>query len=111
MRTLRVVLVALLVSVAMLAQPRLSFEVSSIKRNLSLEGGSVGIDPGGRFHATNAPVFWLIMNAYGESQRSLLESQVIGAPNWLWSEHYDVVAKTTADVATMTPQEQFRMIP
>ena len=71
----------------------------------------MGIQPGGRFHATNAPVFWLIMNAYGEFQRSLLESQVIGAPNWLWSEHYDVVAKTTADVVAMTPQEQFRTIP
>jgi hypothetical protein len=75
-------LVAHSIGVAVLAQPRPSFEVASIKRNLSLEGGSTGIQPGGRFYATNAPVFWLIMNAYGQSQRTLLESQVVGAPNW-----------------------------
>ena len=71
----------------------------------------MGIQPGGRFRATNAPVFWLIMNAYGEFQRSLLDSQVIGAPDWLWSEHYDIVAKTGEDVANMSQPEQFRAIP
>ena len=93
------------------APPRPSFEVASVKRNLSLEGGTMGIQAGGRFSATNAPVFWLIMNAYGEFQRSLLDSQVIGAPDWLWSEHYDIVAKTREDVANMSQPEQFRAIP
>jgi len=98
-------------STAVLTQTRPSFEVASIKRNQSLDGGSWQIQPGGRLRAINAPVFWLIMNAYGEFQRTLLESQVVGAPDWLWAEHYDVVAKTTEDVAQMSQPEQFKTIP
>ena len=88
-----------------------AFEVASIKRNLSLEGGTMGISPGGRFRATNAPVFWMILMAYGEFQRPLIESQIVGAPDWLHEEHYDIVAKTSAEVAALSPQEQFRTIP
>ena len=101
----------LIVSAQVFAQPRPSFEVASIKRNLSLEGGTMGIDPGGRFHATNAPVFWMILMAFGEFQRPLIESQIAGGPDWLQAEHYDIVAKTTADVAALPPVEQFRTIP
>jgi uncharacterized protein (TIGR03435 family) len=91
---------------------RPAFEVATIKRNVSLaSGGSVGFEPGGRFRATNAPVFWLITNAYGERQRPLFESQIIGAPGWLESEQYDITAKAGADMTSLTPQEQFRKIP
>jgi uncharacterized protein (TIGR03435 family) len=93
------------------AQTRPSFEVASIKRNQSLDGGSWVIQPGGRFRGTNAPVFWLIMNAFGEFQRTVLESQVVGAPDWLWSEHYDIIAKTGEDIAKMPQADQFRAIP
>jgi len=106
-------IVALIVgAVSAIAQTsRPSFEVASVKRNLSLDSGSMGIDPGGRFHATNAPVFWMIAMAYGEFQRPFIPSQIVGAPGWLQEEHYDIVAKTTAEVATLPPLEQFRTIP
>jgi uncharacterized protein (TIGR03435 family) len=91
---------------------RLTFEVATIKRNVSLErSGTMGLEPGGRFRAINAPVFWLISSAYGAFQRPLFESQLVGAPEWLKSEPYDIVAKAGADVATLKPDEQFRRIP
>jgi uncharacterized protein (TIGR03435 family) len=92
--------------------PRPTFEVASVKRNVSTEqSGGIGIQPGGRFQATNAPVFWMVLSAYGEFQRPLISSQLVGAPDWLQSEHYDIVAKTSADVAALSPLEQFRTIP
>jgi uncharacterized protein (TIGR03435 family) len=97
---------------AQVQPPRLTFEVATIKRNVSLErSGSMGLDPGGRFRAVNAPVFWLISSAYGEFQRPLFESQIIGAPDWLKSEPYDITAKAGAAVAVLNPGEQFRKIP
>jgi uncharacterized protein (TIGR03435 family) len=110
--------IALLIQSACVAvsaqdQPtRLTFEVATIKRNVSLErSGSMGLEPGGRFRATNAPVFWLISSAYGAFQRPLFESQLIGAPDWLHSEPYDIIAKAGSDVATLKPDEQFKRIP
>jgi uncharacterized protein (TIGR03435 family) len=89
-----------------------SFEVASIKRNVSIgQSGNMGIQPGGRFQATNAPVSWLVLSAYGEFQRPLIPSQLIGAPDWLQGERYDIIGKTTADVAKLPPLEQFRTIP
>jgi len=71
----------------------------------------MGLEPGGRFRAVNAPVFWLISSAYGVFQRPLFESQIIGAPDWLHSDPYDIVAKAGADIALLKPDEQFRRIP
>jgi uncharacterized protein (TIGR03435 family) len=88
-----------------------SFEVATIKRNVSLERqGSMGLE-GGRFRAVNAPVIWLLSSAYGLAQRPLFESQVIGAPGWFESEPYDIIGKVTGDVSALTPDEQFRKIP
>jgi uncharacterized protein (TIGR03435 family) len=71
-----------------------AFEVATIRRNTSLDG-NVGMrnEPGGRFQAVNAPVFWLVAVAYSESVGALRPSQIIGAPSWLESEHYDIAAK------------------
>jgi uncharacterized protein (TIGR03435 family) len=92
--------------------PRPTFEVASVKRNVSIErSGGIGIQPGGRFQATNAPVFWMVLSAYGEFQRPLIPSQLVGAPDWVQDEHYDIVAKTSGDVAALSPVEQFRTIP
>ncbi len=66
-----------------------SFEVASIKP--SAEDGRrvmIGISPGGRFTARGVNIKFLIQQAYG-----IKDFQIIGAPGWLTSERYDVIAK------------------
>jgi uncharacterized protein (TIGR03435 family) len=78
-----------------------SFEVASVKRNVSGDGRTIfqGLQPGGRFVATNVPLRQLILRAY-----RLQEVQLTGAPGWIDNERYDIVAlapgATTADEIT-----------
>jgi uncharacterized protein (TIGR03435 family) len=66
-----------------------AFEVASIKPNNSGDGRvMIGLQPGGRFTATNVPLRLLIRNAY-----QLQDFQIVGGPSWIGSEHYDIVAK------------------
>jgi uncharacterized protein (TIGR03435 family) len=70
-----------------------SFEVASVKRNTSgTTRIAVNVQPGGRFTATNMPLRTLIMNAY-----QLQSSQLIGAPDWIATERFDIVAKMAED--------------
>jgi uncharacterized protein (TIGR03435 family) len=66
-----------------------SFEVASIRRNASNDG-MIGLQmqPGGRMTFTNAPPRMLITRAYG-----VQTFQVVGGPDWLTSERYDITAK------------------
>jgi uncharacterized protein (TIGR03435 family) len=57
---------------------------------------SMGFQPGGRFRATNASVRELIALAYGTPQ-ALPNFRIIGAPNWIAAERFDVEA--TAQVS------------
>src|SRR5580692_4292729 len=67
----------------------LAFEVASIKVNKSGDRASHGvIQPGGRLIDTNVTLLQLIRNAY-----HLAAEQIIGGPDWIKGEHYDVVAK------------------
>jgi uncharacterized protein (TIGR03435 family) len=68
------------------------FEVASIKPNKSGDGRvMISIQPGGRFTATNVPLKFLIRNAY-----QLQDFQIVGGPDWLSSDRFDVVAKAEA---------------
>jgi uncharacterized protein (TIGR03435 family) len=70
-----------------------SFEAASVKPNTS--GGnntSVRRLPGGRFTATNVPVALLLQIAY-----QLQQFQVQGAPAWLRSDRFDIVARLDGD--------------
>jgi uncharacterized protein (TIGR03435 family) len=81
-------------SVALLAQDKPSFEVATIKRNVTLNGeGGMRVEPGGRFIAVNVPVLWLMASAYSESMGALRPEQIVSAPAWVQSEHYDISAK------------------
>jgi len=46
------------------------------------------MQPGGRFTATNVPLRMLIRNAY-----QLQDSQLVGGPDWMNDERYDINAK------------------
>jgi bla regulator protein blaR1 len=75
------------------------FEVASVKRNAS--GGNfvqLGGDPGGRFTATNVPLKLLIRQAY-----QLQDSQVVGGPNWINTDRFDIIAKAPGPLALPAP--------
>jgi uncharacterized protein (TIGR03435 family) len=71
------------------AQTRPGFDVASVKRYTG-EGGGVtfAARPGGRLDVINNPMSNVITNAYG-----IADYQLIGAPDWIHSERYDIEAK------------------
>jgi bla regulator protein blaR1 len=77
---------------------RPSFEVASVKRNRASDGRvSLGFQPGGRMTATGVTLKMLIGTAYGAGQ-PLGNSQIIGGPDWLDRDRFDIVAKADGDV-------------
>jgi uncharacterized protein (TIGR03435 family) len=56
----------------------------------------IGLQPGGRFNATNVTLKMLIGMAYGTPQ-PLPDSQLIGGPKWIDTDRFDVVAKAPED--------------
>jgi uncharacterized protein (TIGR03435 family) len=66
-----------------------SFEVASIKPDLTgSDSRRAGTDPGGKFAAVNVSLKGLIAYAFG-----VRDFQVTGGPGWLDSDKYDIVAK------------------
>jgi uncharacterized protein (TIGR03435 family) len=69
--------------------PKPQFEVATIRPNKSGESGaSLGPRPGGRLNGTNQTVRNLIRNAF-----NLQPYQMIGGPDWMDSDRFDIVAK------------------
>ena len=89
------------------------FEVASVKPNKSGPGPQrIGIQPGGRFTATNIPVRDLISLAYGQPQ-PLPNFQIIGGPGWIASDRFDITAKAEGDLppeAIGPPTQMFLML-
>lgn len=79
--------------------PAPAFEVASIKPNKSNDGRiMLGMQPGGRFTATNATLRLLVRQAYG-----LQDFQIVGGPTWLDGDHFDIVAKAEGDIQPTLP--------
>lgn len=81
------------------AQPLDVFEVASIRRNR--DGGPVaGLRrfPGGRFEATNIQLSTLISFAY-----QLQTFELVGGPQWLMDERWDILAKINGDPPRTPP--------
>ena len=99
------------VIVAQSATPRLAFEVASIKRNTTVDGGGGGgFAPGGRFRITNIDVMTIVMIAHRTGPQ-LFRSQIVGGPDWIASETYDITAKVGDDLAGKPLGELFAMQP
>jgi uncharacterized protein (TIGR03435 family) len=89
-----------------------AFEVATIKRNISGDGGSIGIEPGGRFRAINADVRFMIAAMYRTAGGPrLFPSQIVGLPDWASTEKYDMVGKVANEFAGLSAAEQFRRMP
>jgi uncharacterized protein (TIGR03435 family) len=108
------VLLLLLVSVDTPSAQSPTFDVVSIKRNTSgLPGFSGGVTPGGRLDLFNAPTARLIRLAYPMQTTAL-----IGAPEWVMTERYDVTAiagsqTTRAEIQSMLRvllEERFKLV-
>jgi uncharacterized protein (TIGR03435 family) len=87
------------------SDPRLRFEVASVKRN---ELGSSSFLLGfrnGRFTARYATLLWMVRTAYGQPERPLSEYQVVGGPSWLGLDRFDVEA--TAPGTPHSPRGTF----
>ncbi|HEY3043698.1 MAG TPA: TIGR03435 family protein [Vicinamibacterales bacterium] len=73
------------------AQP--GFEVASVKPNRSGDpGGSFGGRPGGQLVVRNYTLRDIIRNTYG-----LQNFQIVGGPDWIESDRFDIVAKAVDD--------------
>jgi uncharacterized protein (TIGR03435 family) len=75
------------------------FELASVRQSTSPEGFiQLGIQPDGRFTASNMPVRMLIRTAY-----QLQDAQLIGGPDWIGAERFDVMAKAGSNVSLDFP--------
>jgi uncharacterized protein (TIGR03435 family) len=73
-----------------------TFDVVSIKPNTSgASGTSMRPEPGGQFAAINTTARMLLRAAFGgHSANGLLpDSQIVGGPNWMGSDRFDIRAK------------------
>jgi uncharacterized protein (TIGR03435 family) len=72
-----------------------TFEVASIKPNVSGEPGThFGLPGGGRFTATNATARELVRMAH-----SVQEYQLVGLPDWTKSVRFDIEARASQNIA------------
>ena len=93
----------LLVPLMLAAQPAQRFEAVSIKPNLSGAEGSDTTTTTGRLSLLNATVISLVQRAFGVHPH-----QILGAPAWVTSDRFDIVAVTGgADRLTDTERQPF----
>ena len=93
-----IVLTAAVLAVPFQAQPPATFDVVSIKPNKSGAAASETDTSPGRLNLINVTPLSLLIRAFG-----VMSFQIIGAPSWLLTERYDVVA-TVPNGAVLTDQ-------
>jgi uncharacterized protein (TIGR03435 family) len=89
------------------APPRLTFEVATIRPSQpGLTGGGIKPLPGGDgYIAQNVPVRLMISLMYQVPMR-----QIVGGPEWLDSDHYDIEAKADHSYGKDDLHEMFRSL-
>lgn len=82
-------------------EAHVAFDVASVKRNdTGQSGGGVGLRPNG-YAATNALLRTIVAHAY-----RMKRTFVIGGPDWIDSERYDISARASGDA---TEEELYAM--
>jgi uncharacterized protein (TIGR03435 family) len=77
------------------AAQRPTFEVASIKRNISVgQLSSINGQPGGRITVTNHTLRNIIRN-----MNRLQSYQIVGGPDWIDKDRWDIIAKGAGDPA------------
>jgi len=97
---------AYLAAISAAQSSNVSFEVSLVKVDNALETkpSSINASTPGRFTATNTPVRFLVLYAYG-----LLDHQLAGMPDWTSSSSFDVTATYASD-SKMTERDLRMMV-
>lgn len=93
-------LAATVLMVPLQAQPPATFNVVSIKPNKSGAPASETDTTPGRLQLINVTPLSLLLRAFG-----VMASQIAGAPGWLSTERYDIVA-SVADGVQLTEQSR-----
>jgi len=89
--------VALIASLSLGQAP--AFEVASIRPSRDTEGiREFQIQPGGRLVIAGMSLKDLVRRAYLASDIAQDESRIIGGPNWINSERFDILAKAEGDL-------------
>ena len=73
-------------------EPATTFDVVSVKPNLSGQGQSGTDSRPGRIEATNVTLRSLILRAFGKQ-----EFEVVGGPDWVTTDRFDIAARGSAD--------------
>jgi len=75
------------------------FEVASVKQNRTgANTVMLGGGPGGRYNASNVPLRLLIRSAY-----QIQDSQLVGGPDWINTDRFDIVAKAETEPPPTPP--------
>lgn len=80
--------------------PSAAFDVVSVKPNASIEANGRLIVSPGMFRGSNVSAYSLIRTAFGEG-RGLLKDQIVGAPEWITAERYDVIGRAGANLRSL----------
>jgi uncharacterized protein (TIGR03435 family) len=70
-----------------------SFEVASVRVNKSGEPQAAPFQPGGRVTLTNRTLRYLVQFAYSTIDAPLQELELVGGPEWVDRDRFDIVAK------------------
>jgi uncharacterized protein (TIGR03435 family) len=106
MKLLRFLCGAAVITATAMAAPKPQFEVASIKAsNLSTNGGFIR-PSGDRLTASNVSLKLLVSYAYRAGDgTSFLNSQLLGGPDWLDKDRFDLEAKAASQPGTV---DEFR---
>ncbi|MGH9240632.1 MAG: TIGR03435 family protein [Vicinamibacterales bacterium] len=91
-------------------EPRVAFDVASVKPNTSNSGFSRSTDqPDGSYSAVNMPLRTLILYAF-RLHPVLDRGRVVGAPGWVESERFDVTGRAPANATAEQVWDRLRML-
>jgi len=94
---------AALVDAQQTSDTKAAFEVASIKSHVSSDTNSnLQFLPGGGLRAVNVSLFVILTTAYSDATYALRQSQIVGAPNWVQAERYDISANASDDADDRT---------
>ena len=87
-----------------------SFEVASVKLNNSAVARSTIGGGAARFLATSKTLRALMQFAYSKEGLFLSSDQIIGGPDWLDTDHFDIEAKPQGDPSLISGEQARLMV-